>query len=103
MGKNSYTSLANLVILASLSSSVINLSYESDSLIPTMNHEYKYPNPITDWKDSAFNVPPDYQLHDINLIKFETIIEFSRKVLGNTKDIDIEFVDIVNKNFWDLI
>ena len=35
--------------------------------------------------------------------KLQTIIDFSKKVLQNTKDIDSEFVDIVNDNFWELI
>jgi hypothetical protein len=100
MGTNSYNSLANFVILATLSSSVLSLSYDSDSLIPKMNHSYNHLYNIADWKDNAFNL---YQIQDENLIKIQTIVEFSKKVLGNTKDIDREFVDIVNENFWELI
>jgi hypothetical protein len=103
MGTNSYNSLANLVILATISSSVISWSYDSDSLIPKLNHTYEYQNNISDWKDKAFNESSGYQLHDENLVKIQTIVEFSKKVLGNTKDIDNEFVDIVNENFWELI
>ena len=28
---------------------------------------------------------------------------FSKKITDNLKDIDSEYVDIVNENFWDLI
>lgn len=35
--------------------------------------------------------------------KLQTIIDFSNKVLQNTKNIDSEFVKIVNDNFWELI
>ncbi len=45
----------------------------------------------------------DYQLQDESMEKLQTIIDFSKKVLQNTKDIDSEFVDIVNDNFWELI
>ena len=55
MGTSSYNSLANFVILATISSSVISLSYDSDSLIPKMNHSYNHQNNIADWKDNAFN------------------------------------------------
>jgi len=33
----------------------------------------------------------------------EEIIEVLEYLLENSQDIDPEFVDIVNKNFWDLI
>ena len=42
MGTNTYNSLANIVLLATISSSVISLSYDSDNLIPKMNHNYSF-------------------------------------------------------------
>ena len=103
MGTNTYNSLANIVLLATISSSVISLSYDSDNLIPKMNHNYSFQNNIADWKDFAFNQSVEYQLQDESMEKLQTIIDFSKKVLQNTKDIDSEFVDIVNDNFWELI
>lgn len=103
MGTNTYNSLANIVLLATISSSVISLSYDSDTLIPKMNHNYRFQNNIADWKDNAFNQSIDYQLQNESIEKLQTIIDFSKKVLQSTKDIDSEFVDIVNENFWDLI
>ena len=38
-----------------------------------------------------------------NIEKIKTIIDFSNKLIQNTTDIDGEFVDIVNKHFWELI
>jgi len=35
--------------------------------------------------------------------KKKTMISFTNDLLKNSKDIDSEFVDIVNDNFWDLI
>lgn len=103
MGTNTYNSLANIVLLATISSSVISLSYDSDTLIPKINHNYSFQNNIADWKDYAFNQSLDYQLQDESMEKLQMIIDFSKKVLQNTKDIDGEFVDIVNDNFWELI
>jgi hypothetical protein len=103
MGTTTYNSLANIVLLATISSSVISLSYDSDTLIPKMNHNYSFQNNIADWKDFAFNQSVDYHLQDESMEKLQTIIDFSKKVLQNTKDIDSEFVDIVNDNFWELI
>lgn len=103
METNSYNSLASIVLLATISSSVISLSYDSDTLIPKMNHNYSFHRNIADWKDNAFDQPLDYQLQNENVEKLQTIIDFSKKVLQNTKDIDSEFVNIVNDNFWELI
>jgi hypothetical protein len=33
----------------------------------------------------------------------EILIDFVKFLIDNSKDIDPEFVDIVNNNFWDLI
>jgi hypothetical protein len=33
----------------------------------------------------------------------QTVIDFLKTVVQNTKDIDVEFVDIVNDNFWELM
>ncbi|MGI6444100.1 MAG: hypothetical protein ACOX2I_00010 [Candidatus Ozemobacteraceae bacterium] len=67
-----------------------------------MNHNYSFHRNIADWKDNAFDQPLDYQLQNENEEKLQTIIDFSKKVLQNTKDIDSEFVNIVNDNFWEL-
>lgn len=103
MGTNNYTPLTNLAILATLSTSVVNLAYEPDWLIPKMNHVYQVANDISGWKDNAFNKSADYQIHDYGFDNFKTIVEFSKNVLYNTKDIDSEYVGIVNDHFWDLL
>lgn len=35
--------------------------------------------------------------------KIETIIDFSRTLLENSKDIESEIAELVNEHFWDLI
>lgn len=101
MGTN--TTLTSFVILATLSSSVISLPYDSSSLIPETISQYTCQNSIADWKDNAFNSSSGYHLQEEYPIKIKTIIDFSRKIVENSIDIENEYVDIVNENFWDLI
>lgn len=99
----STNTLADIVLPVTISTSEFHLPYDSDTLIPKMNHNLNYQRDIADWKDNAFVQSGDYQWQNKNAEKFQTIVDFSKKVLQNTKDIDSEFVDIVNKNFWELI
>jgi uncharacterized protein YdgA (DUF945 family) len=99
---NTLNSLTSVVLLATISTSVISLTYEFEKSIPKMNYDFKHQNDIADWKDIALR-QSDYQFQDESIEKLQIIIDFSNKVIQNTKDIDSEFVDIVNKNFWELI
>lgn len=100
----SNTSLSNLVILATLSSSVVSLSHETESYLnPQLEAKFEHHSNIADWKDNAFNSSFDYSFHDEDTEKINTMVSFTEKLLKNSKDIDSEFVDIVNDNFWDLI
>lgn len=101
---NSNTSLSNLVILATLSSSVVSLSHETESyLTPQHEAEFEHHVNIADWKDNAFNSSFDYSFHNEDVEKINTMVSFTKNLLENSKDIESEFVDIVNDNFWDLI
>jgi Tat protein secretion system quality control protein TatD with DNase activity len=40
---------------------------------------------------------------DEDVIKMNTLISITMNLLENLTDIESEFVDIVNDNFWDLI
>jgi len=98
------TSLSNLVILATLSSSVVSFSHEADDLsTPQLKPEIENYMEISDWRDKAFNQSYDYNLHDKDVDKLNTMISFTKNLLENSTDIESEFVDIVNENFWDLI
>lgn len=101
---NSNTSLSNLVILETFSSSVLSLTHETESYL-TPKHEatFKHYEDIADWRDKAFNKSFDYSFHNEDVEKINTIISFTKNLLDNSKDIESEFVDIVNDNFWDLI
>lgn len=98
------TSLSNLVILATLSSSVVSLSHETESyLLPRHEATLEHHVNIADWKDNAFNPSHDYSFHNEDVEKINTLILFTQNLLENSKDIESEYVDIVNANFWDLI
>jgi hypothetical protein len=103
MGTNSNSTLTSLILLATISTSVVCLPYDTDSLIPRTNANYVCYADVSDWKDSAFNQSGDYNLQFNHSSKIQTIIEFSKKLVENSVDIDQEYVDIVNDNFWDLI
>lgn len=104
MSPVSNSTITNLILMATISSSVISLSYDSqDSLIPKDEATYTIMKNIAEWKDNAFNTLPDYTLPNEEQEKIQTIVGFSHMVLSNSTDIDSEYVDIVNENFWDLI
>jgi hypothetical protein len=104
MFTNSNTSLPNLIVLATLSSSVMNLSHEIESYLTPMHMAtFEHHANIADWKDNAFNPSVDYSFHNENVEKINAMITFTKNLLENSKDIESEFVDIVNDNFWDLI
>lgn len=98
------TSLSNLVVLATLSSSVVSTSLEAESyLAPMCEANFDYHIHIAEWRDNAFNKSHDYTFHDEDVDKINTMISFTKNLLENSRDIESEFVDIVNDNFWDLI
>src|SRR5690554_5656097 len=96
------------LILTALGTSAITLPFGSESLIPLANHPYTYKDSaVVDW---ASNLPATSG--DIDIVnsksgysdryKYQTILEFSKQIINNSKDLDGEYVDFVNEHFWDL-
>jgi|SRR5690606_14981850 len=103
MSTNSNTSL-NLIVLATLSTSVVSLGHEIENqLTPQYEAKFDYNTNIADWKDNAFNSSIDYSFHNEDVDRMNTMLSFTKNLLENSKDIESEFVDIVNDNFWNLI
>jgi hypothetical protein len=97
-------SLSNFLILASVSSSVLNFNYMKEYLMPDkIISEMKQQEDITDWKINAFNYSPHYTILDDEAEKMAIIISFSNKLMEYTVDLDNDIVDMVNENFWDLL
>lgn len=89
-------------ISANKSSNVV-LPFDTESYIPE-----KYPQfrpvradiaEIMDKLIEQSSVPSE----SIEIEKIETIIDFSRTLLENSKDIESEIAELVNEHFWDLI
>lgn len=105
MNHNSlYSNLTNISLLILSSTTLTNLNYDNE------NHRFnsnKYANNlldnIEDWRDKAFNDSITYNLKDGNLENAHTLLNFTKKIIDNSKDIDGEIVDVVNDNFWSLI
>lgn len=96
------TSISNLLVLASISSSVLTLPYESGINL-NKNASYEYCQDLTDWSANVFRFPFDIIASNENNEKFKMLLVFSNILVENSRDIDAEIVDLVNENFWDLI
>lgn len=101
MGTSS--SITNLVVIATISSSVLTLSYDMNNSLPKNKVDYEYGQDVSDWKHNAFHHSTNYTFLDEFSDKFSTVLSFSKTMIENSQDLDCEIVDIVNENFWDLI
>ncbi len=100
MGTNS--NIKNYIIMTALSSSVLSFNYEEvNPLIPTTNAEYNFENSDS-WKYQSIYNAMSFDKGEEITEKENIILEFSNDLISNSSDIDSEFVDIVNDNFWDL-
>lgn len=99
------TNLKTLFFLTTmLSTSVIPLSYEVNDnyMTPTMEASYSFEQstnfdytPFTDNMESLAHASDSYHL--------KVVLDFSKELIENLKDIDPEFNKIVNDNFLDLL
>lgn len=102
MGTNA--SLSNLIIMATVSSSLINLGYQSTYLMPNVIvSEISQQTDIADWKMTAFNLSPQYTILDDEAQKMAIILQFSKKIIEYSVDLDDDIVEMVNENFWELL
>lgn len=88
-----------------LGGGIMNLPHSSDNIIPRENHQNTYrESHIEDWNTNKLEATTDFTLpNSSENHKLQTIIDFSRNLMDNSKEIDGEFVDIINENFWDLV
>lgn len=96
--QNTITTLGLSILLAvNFTNSVTYSSFERSNLMPSTNVEY----PLTD--SYYFDPIGQYTNNAIVVEKEKIIIDFSQKLINNMIDIDSEYVEIVNNNFWDLL
>ncbi len=75
--------------------------------------EISFPGSIGTWetvtKNKIYPYDPapifsDYSFYSSSdELKINSLISFSSKLLMNSKDIESDFVELINKNFWDLL
>ena len=96
---SSYSFLfASLAVSSAVTLLPYDLNPEYD--LPT-NGQYDVTKEITDWNiDSSINLR-DYTLDESTEI--DIMLNFSQKLASNSKNLDSEFVEIVNEYFWDLL
>ena len=99
------SSLGNcLMILATLSSGQICLPYDVGSYFsPKIAATYNIDKDLSSWQDEAFAVSSGYTILNEDSERLQIIINFSKKLIEKSANLDSEYVDIVNDNFWSLI
>ncbi|HOF55974.1 MAG TPA: hypothetical protein PLD74_09545 [Prolixibacteraceae bacterium] len=102
MGTNA--SIYNLLFLATISGSSVNLGYDQNYLIPgiKMVSEIQTQN-IEDWRMNVLNLSPGYTIMEDESEKLAILCRFSQKLIDYGVDLDSDIVEMVNENFWDLL
>lgn len=100
MGTN--TNLKGLVLMTAISSAIVPLNYESyDKITPTIESAYNF-LPDRTWQYNSIFIEDNY----VNVLeneKQEIVLNFSQDLISNSTELDSEFVEIVNDNFWNLL
>ena len=97
--------LSTFAIMLSLSPNMTtNLDYDNSILEfdNIKNVDYVKDN-IEDWREKAFNSTANYDLEKNHINKFNTLVHFTSNLVQNSKDLDSDFIEVINDNFWDLI
>jgi len=100
------STIGNLFLFASLGAgtTIALFPYEYDyNAFPKEKGSYAVNTNISDWSKNIFSPSTQYAFVDEDVEKINTIINFTKIMIENTKDMDAEFVDIVNDHFWDLV
>ncbi|NEW79844.1 MAG: hypothetical protein GZ086_10565 [Gelidibacter sp.] len=96
------TNLKGLVLMTAISSAIVPLNYESyDKITPTVEAIYNSA-PDRAWQYNSISIGGNY----VNVLeneKLEIVLNFSQDLISNSTELDIEFVEIVNDNFWNLL
>jgi len=99
---NNSNGLANLVMMATVSTSVISLPFETD-LELAVAPSYTQVESFQDWKDSAYSFSTGYELLSAETEKIQIILNFTKNILEFSSNLESEFLEIVDDNFWDLV
>ena len=101
------TTNSTLILLfasVAASSTVTPLRYDTNPIYyPTEAGSYNVIREITEWDNINAYGLSQFDILKAQDTKVDTILEFAQKLINDSKDIDSEFVEIVNEHFWDLI
>jgi hypothetical protein len=90
--------------LWSKSSTVTDLPYDENPVYNLSTYgNYDVKKDIVDWDGKNAYKISDYDYINAEENRIDIIFNFAQKLIQNSKDIDSEFVEIVNNHFWDLI
>jgi len=96
-GSNNITFGANLMVIALGTAALLPVLFESYSdILPSEVVKYNH-IPINSWELDLLKV--DNQ----DVINFGSLKIFTESLISNTQNIDPEILNVVNKNFWDLL
>ncbi len=93
----------SILLFASVaaSSTITSLSYDVNPMYnPSIAGTYHVEKEISD-RVNLFNSSEYYFYEEKE--KIDVILDFAHRLIDKSKDIDNEFVEIVNEYFWDLI
>ncbi|MCX8481215.1 MAG: hypothetical protein ORN58_04770 [Sediminibacterium sp.] len=79
-----------------ITNSLSNSSFDSNDLMPSKLANYQALN------SEYLPLSSNYTVNKILNEKEKIIVDFSNKLLTNMTDIDSEFVELVNNNFWQI-
>ncbi|MDD3721274.1 MAG: hypothetical protein PHW92_02135 [Lutibacter sp.] len=97
------TNLTSLVLMTAISSTVLPLKYEDyDKITPSLEAKYNFQNSDSHWGYNSNITSYDTNQRE-DSEKLNIIIKFSKELTQNSQELDSEFAEIVNKNFWDLL
>lgn len=80
-------------------------SYSASVPEPIFIHEFEDDDEIySPWDTMIFNPYYTGESREVEILtQYQTLREFSLKLLENTKDMDVEIAKVVKENFWDLL
>jgi len=90
------STIGSLLIMTALGSTSTNIP------LPYQINPSKIPQSIPHY-DEIKELAPDKYINIDEKYQIDAIINFSMRLISNSKNIESEYVDFVNKNFWDLI
>ena len=93
----------NLLLLATMGTSTLSIPFDYN--ISNMKYEINYLNTFQpqELTETLFTAPSEYNSTMSNIEDIKEIINFSRKLITRSTDLESKYSDVVDKHFWDLI